>query len=126
MKFCESHWTALRAAIDARGLTPFVPQGGEQAAQRMAASLTGDASRAAFDPLMAAHNAILANALRVLGLGLMVARPEGGEYCPLCELLAGCACPDRGTDKCSYARWIDRAADEAADAARALGLLGSG
>lgn len=122
MKFCSLHWTQLRAAIDARGLTPFVAQGGEEAARRLA---EGGEGRSSFDPLLGAHNAILSNALSTAGLDLMQAGHDGGEICPLCYLLAECRCEHRGTPQCPFASWVDHAADGALAHAKQLGLVGA-
>lgn len=122
MKFCADHWAQLRAAIDARGLTPFVPQGGEEAARRMA---EGGEGRGGFDPLMGAHNAIVSNALGTAGLEIMAPNADGSERCPLCYLLSECRCEHRGTPQCPFATWVDRAADDQLARAKQLGLVGA-
>lgn len=122
MKFCADHWSQLRAAVDARGLTPFVAHGGEEAARRL---VEGGEGRSSFDPLMGAHNAILSNALRTAGLDLMQAGADSADLCPLCYLLAECRCEHRGTPQCPFATWVDRAADDALARAKQLGLVGA-
>lgn len=118
MQFCMAHWSELRAAIDARGLTKFVSQGGAEAARRMA--------EGGFDPLLHAHNAIVANALEAAGLALMQPGPDGSDPCPLCYLLAACKCRHKGTPECPIAQWVDRAADDQFARAAHLGLIASG
>lgn len=86
MKFCEKHWTELRQAIDTRGLSHLIHQGGEAAASAIERELKGIATKADYDPLMDAHNMIAAQALRVGGLYLMGADEQGNQYCPLCEV----------------------------------------
>jgi len=82
MKFCKSHWDALRAAVDARGMTHLVAKSGAQAFENVVLELEGREREAHFDPLMAAHNMILGHAMDLLGLVLFT-----GDYCPACELL---------------------------------------
>lgn len=113
MRMCSEHWASLKAAIDARGLTQFVAKSGEEAVSR----LVSDDMRAGFDPLMGAHNALIANLLLDRGLALMA---EDG--CPLCVAIASCGCGEG--DACSYRTWIGRAVDDQCSAARRLGLLG--
>lgn len=113
MRMCPECWASLKAAIDARGLTQFATKSGEEAVARLVSS----DPRAGFDPLMGAHNALVANLLSARGLALMAE-----EGCPLCTVIASCECGEG--DACSYRTWISRAADDQRDAARALGLLG--
>lgn len=80
MKFCSTHWESLKTAIKEAGLYDQVAQSGEELAQRTAAG--------EIDPLMYAHNCIVSNALQCGGLYLMTQKPDGSEYCPLCELEA--------------------------------------
>lgn len=114
MRMCAECWGQLRSAIEARGLTQFVAKSGEEAFARL---VSGD-TRAGFDPLMGAHNALVSNLLSAGGLGVMA---QGG--CPLCFMVAACGCGEG--DACAYRTWIDRAADDQREAARALGLMGA-
>jgi hypothetical protein len=41
MKICKTHWEKLRAAIDKRGLTPFVAKDGKAAVKDIATRLGG-------------------------------------------------------------------------------------
>lgn len=113
MKFCATHWTALREAISSRGLDGFISKNGEEAAKRMA--------EGTFDPLLAAHNAIVSQAVRVAGLGIMV-----NEGCPICSLNEGHKeqCKEPGCSF-SYEPWIGYAADESLEQAKKLGLVAS-
>lgn len=122
MKFCGDHWSQLRAALDARGLASFIPQVGKEAARRLAA---GGEGRDGFDPLMGAHNAIVANALSTAGMEVMQPAADGTDRCPLCFLLAECRCAHKGTPQCPFASWVDRAADDQLARAKTLGLVGS-
>jgi hypothetical protein len=144
MKMCMPHWTALRAAIDARGLAALVADNGEKAAANVASELADGQTIDNFDPLMGAHNAILSNALDAAGAVILFAAPDGSDVCPLCYLNdraryvwdAGVAYGMKPGDKCrcadptctatfpaqpdTYDGWIDRAADDQVDAWKAL------
>lgn len=84
MRFCQPHWTTLRAAIDERGLSPLVARGGAQAARNFAAEARDGPSIKNFDPLMVAHNQIWSRAMEMVGLELMRPNEDGSERCPLC------------------------------------------
>lgn len=95
MKFCQDHWGQLRAAIDARGLSVLVSEGGEKAAANLASSLAdGGTTIDNFDPLMGAHNAIMAKASSLIAdryqqnpLMLFADEAEHPEWaCPICAL----------------------------------------
>lgn len=108
MKFCQPHWSDLRAAIDARGLTPLVAADGRTAARNMAAELHGQPeSIKTFDPLMSAHWAIASNALELVGMRLMF-----GELCPICEVNE--EAPRHGKPATFADDWVNLAADGAA------------
>lgn len=121
MKFCDEHWARLKAAIEERGLGGLVSKTGEEAARRF---MSEDAK--AFDPLMYSHNAIVSNAVGVVGLVLMVANEDGSDKCPIC-FLKETPCGEPGCVECvaKFEGWIQRAANDAADEAKALGLLAS-
>lgn len=121
MKFCESHWDELREKIRERGLYGLVATSGEQAAAQMVSQVQDGASKANFDPLMGAHNAIVSNALYVAGLPLMMQNDDGSDRCPLCYLVDNCPC-GRG-DACPFRTWTTRAADDMREAAIGLGLM---
>ena len=107
MRICQSHWEKLRAAIDARGMTPLVARTGREAMERAVEELDGSATDATFDPLMAANNAISARALEHVGLFLLT-----GDYCPICEFCKHIEPPPAGheyADNESY--MIDGPAD---------------
>ena len=136
MEFCQPHWNALRQAINKRGLSTLVSEGGEQAALKVRRQVEEGVTLDTYDPLMGAHNAILANVGDIISkaggspLYLFSSGPEdpmtgyGPKYegrtwprCPLCYL--GLAhevnCKDR---RCvlpkvnGYDWMIDRAADD--------------
>lgn len=108
MKFCTDHWQKLRAAIEARGLTRFVAKDGKHAAAQFVAGKP--------DPLMDAHNRIVAHALDCRGIALMMPNEDGSDRCPLCFIKQTCAC---GALDCGerIEQWIEFAANDAAEAA---------
>lgn len=130
MKFCQPHWDRLRKAIDDRGLSDLIAPDGETAAAQMADQLkraeAGDESETLvnYDPLMAAHWAIVNN---VSGLGpgialeLMMPDEDGSDRCPLCYANEGhkLACNEEG---CTFTfdDWCERAADDQAEHVRKL------
>lgn len=61
-KFCDRHWTAIRAEIARAGLTAFVSKNGKEAAEKMRLDPVCLHTRQSFDPLMAAHNLIVLKA----------------------------------------------------------------
>lgn len=142
---CQDHWDRLRAAIEARGLGHLVGDDGAQAGRRMVSELQEGQSAKNYDPLMASFYAIGSNAMETIRrsgndpLYLMMGGPEdpvvgfpGYEdrtwpKCSLCYL--GLAhemtCRDPTCDLPrvdGYAWMIDRAADDAAEKAKELGL----
>jgi len=91
VRFCQQHWGALRAAIDARGMSHLVAKDGHQAVENMVLELEGREQEALFDPLMAAHNMIARKALEHGGLYMLT-----GDYCPVCEFCKHCPPPPAG------------------------------
>lgn len=94
MKFCADHWSQLRAAIEDRGLGALVAESGEQAGCNMVAEFEHGSTVDTFDPLMGAHNAIVARAMKEIRerytqnpLMLMADPDEHPEWaCPICAL----------------------------------------
>jgi hypothetical protein len=119
MKFCMDHWNALRAAIDERGLTDLVAPDGQTAVAQLADQVDQGETPANYDPLMAAHWAIVNN---ISGLGrgvalyLLYPNEDGSDRCPLCYANEQhrMTCEDL---ECAftYDGWIDRAADDQAE-----------
>jgi hypothetical protein len=138
MKFCQSHWEAVRTAIDERGLTPFIAKDSQVAAAQIAKQVQEWRSgKDTFDPLMAAHWNIATNAMLTLQragvnpLYLMTedsAAAAGRSTCPLCELnyvhKQSCKDPSCTLDiERGYDWMIARAADDALAQARDYGLV---
>lgn len=106
MRICDQHWAELRQAVDARGLSPFVADGPDEAEERVRNTMTSttgaDASN--FEPMIGALLSIANNALHQFGMSAAIV----GERCPLCSLATW---------------WIERASREQLDTARRLGLV---
>lgn len=113
MKICDSHWKQLRAAIDKRGLQPFVSTSGEAAFDKIKLDLTTDGNT--FDPLLNATFAIWNNALGLGGIYLLGVDEDGEEYCPICESMRNDGPPEDF--------WIKNAVDEQLQKAKHLKLI---
>jgi hypothetical protein len=81
MKFCQTHWDKMRAAIEARGMTPLVASHGNAAIQNIADEIKHGQTIDNFDPLMAMHWNISGNLLELLGqaAGYLLSCREGEE-----------------------------------------------
>lgn len=147
MRMCMDHWTQLREAIASRGLSALVAEGGEAAVRNLTSEMAEGRTIDNFDPLMAAHNAILGNAMGLVGLAAMADNDDGSERCPLCyinqQLRAsweksreeGAKVDEPypcGDPRCqethifpagppNYDGWIDRAADDSVDEWKRIG-----
>lgn len=136
MRFCQEHWDALRSAIRERGLYDLVAKDGAIAAENLQAEAEGRDTLANYDPLMAAHWAIINNAMGAVGppnaMYLMSndepqADEDGRKWpvCPLCYLNQAhaltCTDPACTLDReRGYDMWIDRAADDQAQRVREM------
>lgn len=128
MKFCDTHWTMLKAKVDEYGLTQFIAKSGEEAHAKLASQLSAEGgTRDTFDPLLGAHNAIISVAINQTGLELLVVNIVDGveqHHCPLCYLnqkhTVHCTEPDC---KFSYDVWIDHAVKDMVEEAKKLGLV---
>lgn len=110
MQFCTEHWQGLRDEISKRGLADFVSKSGEQVGEKLKAEMQGGLSKDNFDPLMAAHNAIVGAVIRDAGLAAF-----GEIECPLCLVKANAP---EGTVR----NWIEGAVGDQAEIAMGLGL----
>lgn len=122
MKFCQSHWDKLRAAIELRGIGHLGAQSGPEAVERAKQELAGAATDATYDPLMSCHWMITGRALEMGGLYLMGPTPDGGEYCPVCEVIAHTPA-ERASKEEVETNWIDGPADAALAYCREKGLV---
>lgn len=104
MRFCDTHWSRLREAIDAEGLSHLVARDGSAAAANLVSEIETGARRENFDPLMGAHWAIVA---RISDHAPGVLFIEG---CPLCwvadEHEAHCDTPGCTVTRRTFEDWI--------------------
>jgi hypothetical protein len=132
MKFCQSHWDALRSEIARVGLDKFVAKDGNEAIEKLKGSLVqaesldvDKPSPSFFEPLMSAHWAIVNNVISCVGLRLMVPNEDGTGKCPLCFIAADhlehCRMPDCKIK--NYDEWIIRAVADELEHAKSLGLV---
>jgi hypothetical protein len=127
VKICQPHWDKLRAAIAEAGMDGLVAKDGDQSAAQLVSGLENGSKKENFDPLMASHNMIVSNALRVRGLEILNPNADGSDRCPLCFLTAEHLeqCTDATCKLKDFDDWIGYAVrDSRAEAVR-LGLLGS-
>ena len=122
MKFCQSHWDALKTAVESRGMGHLIAANGRDAHARMVAELEGRAEVDDFEPLMAAHNMILSHAIEWVGLGLFA-----GDLCPVCEMLKTYPPIPEGHRYASNESYlIDGPADAVLEIAREAGIMRPG
>jgi hypothetical protein len=90
VKFCQPHWEAMRAAVDARGMSHLVARDGHEAIENEVLRLRGDTSPQTWDPLMAAHWAIAERVINRIGHSqgpaAALSALGGEDFCPLCEV----------------------------------------
>lgn len=117
MRFCQDHWDRLRRAIEDRGLSDLIAPDGRVAMRQLADQLEragrGEEPETPvnYDPLMAAHWAIVSNVgalARGAALELMRPNEDGSPRCPLCWANS------ENPHGYNYDEWIDRAADDQA------------
>lgn len=98
MEFCETHFNLLRDATKRAGIDDIVKLSLDE-----------------FDPLMYAHDRIVANVMNYTGLDLLLPDGNDAERCPLCFVASNhrekCIDPTCHVD--SYDHWIDIAVTEA-------------
>ena len=139
MMFCMSHWEALRTALEDRGLTVF-SESGREAMTKIMRQTQGEDTIDTFEPLMEAHNIILANVMEAISRGggnplyLFDTDPEppieGREgqtwsRCPVCYVNLAHEISCKGCDlpqKNGFDWMINRAADNTLEHWEALKL----
>jgi hypothetical protein len=112
VKFCQPHWDMLRAAIKVRGIDHLGAKTGEAAIADIKAEL--EQTERDYDPLMDCHWMITSRAVKAGGLAVMCSKPDGSQYCPVCEAVAHGA-PEES--------WINGPADAALEICRTKGLV---
>jgi len=136
MKMCQPHWDRLKQAVINLGAGDLIAPTGEAAIAQLADELADKPKTLEnFDPLMNAHNLILANAMDTLAsvgvnpLSLLCADPEHPEReCPICYLNwlslehdRTCTVPDcKKVKGQTFDDWIDKAAEGSAQHAAEL------
>lgn len=117
---CQDHWDRLKAKVEAAGLSALNSTTGEDAMARMTDQITtGDETIDNFDPLMGAHNSILANMIDQFGAAVILY-----DGCPLCAANEGHnkGCTDGtctlGADP--YDQWLDFAVRDQVEVWKAL------
>jgi hypothetical protein len=121
MRICQPHWDKLRTAIKNRGLSHLGAKSGEEAITDAVTELKGGTPD--YDPLMSCHWMITSQALKMGGLYLMGAKPDGTEYCPICEAVAHMNPPEGMTKEQQELSWINGPADAALEECRRLGIV---
>jgi hypothetical protein len=126
---CAEHWASLREKIKAAGLETLVPETGEEAAQKLAESLSGvETTIDNYDPLMSAYMAIMTNGLETAGLAIMGDTDCNGDPCDcvICKLNTWHArdClivhPEQPCTF-SYDPWLDNAVADEVERMKAMG-----
>lgn len=89
MNSCKKHWDAMRAKVEALGLSHLVASSGQEAHARVvreleAANEGGKAPVSDWDPLMAMSNNFFSRVMERVGLSLMQPDDAGKMRCPLC------------------------------------------
>lgn len=129
MKFCQPHWDKLRVGIAEAGMDGLVAKDGVQAAAQLASGIQSGSTASNFDPLMAAHNMILSNAMNLLGQEALVlfTDDDQGPKCPLCYLtkIHLERCTEPGCPLKDHDHWIGFAIRDAKAEAVRLGLVGA-
>jgi len=85
MKICDNHYQNLAFALKKKGVWHLVgPQATRQ--ERAVRWVTGKvAEEDSFDPLMVSILEISQKAKLLIGDQILLAKPNGQHYCPLCE-----------------------------------------
>lgn len=82
MQFCQRHWSMMRAAVEARGMSPLVASNGAEAIENIIDEPKAGSTTDNFDPLMAMHWNIATNLMDKLGQSagyLMFGGPDTPE-----------------------------------------------
>lgn len=79
MKMCERHWAMMRAAVEARGMTPLVSDDGQSAVVKLVEEIQQGLTMDTFDPLMAMNWNIMGNLMETLGSASFYLLSSGPE-----------------------------------------------
>ncbi len=108
MKMCQPHWDELRGLIEAGGYGSLIAADNEEAEKRLARELDDSAGPDDFDPLLAAQNMILGNAIDAAGPAVLAPAIDGSDHCPICFL--------------DTPKWLEYAARDAIEQAKTISL----
>lgn len=129
MKICDTHWAKLRELIEARSMTHLIKTGQENM-ETMVDQINGEpTSPKDYDPLMAANFMVMGQALKQGGLYMMGQKPDGSDYCPICEAVENMAKVSLpGKTEPVGAEWVENhwtvgVVDSIHEHCRRLGLL---
>ena len=86
MKMCRPHWDELRGLIEASGYGSLIAADNDEAEKCLAKEREESAGPVDFDPLMAAQNMILGNAIDTAGTQVLGPAANGSDRCPICYL----------------------------------------
>ncbi len=105
---CRPHWDELRSLIEASGYGSLIAADSEDAEKRLARELEDSAGPDDFDPLIAAQNMILGNAIDAAGPVVLTPADDGSDRCPICFL--------------DVPQWLEHAARDAIEHAKTISL----
>lgn len=106
VRMCQQHLDGLRGLIEASGYGSLIAADGEEADRRLSKELQESAGPDDFDPLMAAQNLILGNAIDAAGTQVLGPAADGSERCPICYL--------------EVPQWVEHAARDAIEQAKTI------
>lgn len=105
---CQPHWDELRGLIEASDYGSLIAADNEEAEKRLSKELDDSTGPDDFDPLMAAQNMILGNAIDTFGTAVLAPATDGSDHCPICFL--------------DVPKWIEYAARDAIEQAKTISL----
>lgn len=123
MRFCMTHWQALRDGVEARGMSHLVAKSGEEAHAALTRQAQGDEEPADWDPLMQSYLALTRAVLEQAGLQALAE-----DFCPMCAVQESyedaCKLPELPDTRIVPAQtWIDSCLDAAQQHARKKNLI---
>lgn len=86
MNMCKEHWEVLKEAIDARGLSKFVANDGQEVLDHTVRDVNGENTVVDFEPLMGSSICLSSLAMRIGGLAVLSPNADGTMPCPVCFL----------------------------------------
>ncbi len=105
---CQQHWDKLVGLLKVGGYGSLIASDDEVAKERLARELDDSAGPDDFDPLIAAQNMILGNAVDAAGTLVFAPTSDGSDRCPICFL--------------DVPEWLEYAAHDAIEHAKTTSL----